>query len=187
MTDTELLTACKTGLGIPTSSTAFDGVITQKLLAVKSYMRSAGVSDVTMSDDVAVGIIVMGVADLWNLGAGEIKFSPAFFTLLTQLSFGDSTLSFVGSILDGATGVSVSVRPVLTFNKRISNYSVNIVNLVTLIPIQSTTSLDISGMILTISPNSDLDSGSNYAIIVNYATAFSGQTLDYKTVSFTTA
>ena len=150
-------------------------------------MRSAGVSDVTMSDDVAIGIIVMGVADLWNLGAGEIKFSPAFFTLLTQLTFGDSTLSFTSNVLTGTTGVAVSVRPVLTFNKRVSSYGVRIVNLATITSVLASISLDITGTVLTIIPNINLDNITNYAVVVDYATAYSGQTLEYKTISFTTA
>lgn len=88
MTDSELLNECKKGLNIQEDSTAFDGVLTQKLLAVKSYMQRAGVSDEMMANDLAVGVVVMGVGDLWNTGGGEIKFSPAFNTLLTQLALG---------------------------------------------------------------------------------------------------
>jgi hypothetical protein len=86
MSDAELLVACKVGLNIPVASTAFDGVLSQKLLAVKGYMKGAGVSDVTLASDTAVGAIVVGVTDLWNIQGGEIKFSPVFHTLLTQLA-----------------------------------------------------------------------------------------------------
>lgn len=82
----ELLTECKKGLGIPESSSDFDGVIQQKIMAVKSFMAGAGVSDTMMEDDLAVGIIVLGVTDLWSMTGGEIKFSSVFFTLLSQLS-----------------------------------------------------------------------------------------------------
>lgn len=189
MTDDELLIECKKGLSIPTSSTGFDGVLMQKLLVVKSFMRSAGVSDVAMLDDAAIGVIVMGVTTIWNLDAGGIKFPPAFYTLLTQLTFGDSTLSFTSNVLDEETGVAVSVWPVLTFNKRLTSYDVSMVNLATLTPnqVSITPALDITGKILTITPSSDLTGSTNYAIVVNSATAFSGQTLDYTTISFTTA
>jgi hypothetical protein len=86
MTNIELLIECKKGLNIPTAATNFDGTLTQKILAVKSYMQGAGVSNVMLEDDLAVGVIVMGVTDLWNLEGGEIKFSPVFNTLLTQLA-----------------------------------------------------------------------------------------------------
>lgn len=82
----DLLESCKIGLDIPVTSTAFDGILSQKLLAVKGYMKGAGVSDIVMASDLAVGVIVLGVADLWNLNSGEVKFSPAFHTLLTQLA-----------------------------------------------------------------------------------------------------
>jgi hypothetical protein len=87
MTNEELLVECKNGLSIQVESTAFDGVLTQKLLAVKSFMKRAGVSEEALEDDLGVGVIVMGVADLWNVEGGEIKFSPAFNTLLSQLAF----------------------------------------------------------------------------------------------------
>lgn len=88
MNNEELLIACKEGLGIQVDSKAFDAVLTQKLLTVKSFVKGAGVSVESMEDDLAVGVIVMGVADLWNIGGGEIKFSTAFNTLLSQLAMG---------------------------------------------------------------------------------------------------
>jgi hypothetical protein len=86
MTNAELLVACKTGLNIPKASTAFDDVLNQKLLAVKGYMTGAGVSATVMESDLAIGVIVMGVADLWEVKSGETKFSPVFHTLVTQLT-----------------------------------------------------------------------------------------------------
>ena len=86
MTDAELLIECKKGLGIQADSTAFDGVLTQKLLAVKGFMTGAGVSAEMMATDLAVGVIVMGVTDLWKVEGGESKFSPAFYTLVSQLA-----------------------------------------------------------------------------------------------------
>jgi hypothetical protein len=88
MTDDELLIECKKGLNIPVESTAFDPTLTQKLLAVKLFMMNAGVSAENIQNDLAVGVIVMGVSDLWELKSGEVKFSPAFFTLVNQLTLG---------------------------------------------------------------------------------------------------
>lgn len=87
MTDQKLIEECKIGLNISTSSTALDGILKQKILAVKSFMKIAGVSEKQMNNDLAVGVIVMGVADLWELEGGEAKFSPAFKTLLSQLTY----------------------------------------------------------------------------------------------------
>lgn len=92
MDTSELLGACKTGLNISLDSTAFDGVLIQKILAVKSFMRNAGVSEVTMEDDLAVGVIVMGVADLWELQGGAAKFSLAFTTMLSQLTYSNEVV-----------------------------------------------------------------------------------------------
>jgi hypothetical protein len=87
MTDEELLAECKKGLDISPSATAFDGTLKQKILAVKSFMKRAGVPEENMNDDLAIGVIVMGVGDLWEIKSGEVKFSPAFTTLLTQLTY----------------------------------------------------------------------------------------------------
>jgi hypothetical protein len=87
MTDEELLNACKSGLGISGDSTAFNSLLTPKIKAIQTYMRSAGVSETALKNDLAVGVIVMGVADLWEMEGGEVKFSPAFFTLLSQLTY----------------------------------------------------------------------------------------------------
>lgn len=88
MTDDELLIECKKGLNIPVESTAFDLMLKQKLLAVKMFMTNAGVAAENMGNDLAVGVLVMGVSDLWELKSGEVKFSPVFFTLVNQLSLG---------------------------------------------------------------------------------------------------
>jgi hypothetical protein len=47
---------------------------------------NAGALASRLDSGLGVGLIVMGVADLWNLQGGEIKFSPAFHTILTQIA-----------------------------------------------------------------------------------------------------
>lgn len=86
MTTSELLIEVKRGLNIPIDSTHFDGVLTQKVLAVKGYAMNAGVCAESLDTDAGVGLVVMGAADLWNLQGGETKFSPAFNVMLTQLA-----------------------------------------------------------------------------------------------------
>lgn len=85
MTDTELLNDVKIGMGIPLSSTAQDSVVMQKLLIVKAFLMGAGVSEIDIYSKVALGAIVCGVTDIWNLEGGNIKFSPLFYTLANQL------------------------------------------------------------------------------------------------------
>ncbi|WP_416149500.1 hypothetical protein ACM26V_00425 [Salipaludibacillus sp. HK11] len=84
----KLIEECKKGLNIPIETTALDGVLRQKLMAVKGYMVGAGVSEEKLDSDLAIGIIAMGVADLWELKSGEVKFSPAFKIMLSQLAMG---------------------------------------------------------------------------------------------------
>jgi hypothetical protein len=82
----DLLKECKIGLGISIESNAFDSLLMQKIKAFQMFMRNAGVAEANMNNDLAVGVIVMGVADLWNSSGGEVKFSPALQTLITQLA-----------------------------------------------------------------------------------------------------
>jgi len=83
MTANERLAAVKTGMGIRT--TAHDTLITQKMNAVYGAMQNAGVTDVLIDSDEGIGVLCVGVTDLWSLTPGEIKFSPAFSMLLEQL------------------------------------------------------------------------------------------------------
>lgn len=87
LTEEDILIECRVGLNMsPEPNEVIDRVIKQKLLAVKGFMKGSGVSDETLNSDSAIGTIVMGVIDLWDLNAGEIKFSPAFFMFVTQLA-----------------------------------------------------------------------------------------------------
>lgn len=83
----KILDACKSGLGISYDSTAFDDLLEQKIKAIQLFMRNAGVKEANLSNDLAIGLIVMGVADLWETQGGEVKFSPAFHSLISQLAY----------------------------------------------------------------------------------------------------
>ena len=84
MTDSDRLTAIKTGLGI--TGNYQDAVITQKIAAVRLYILNAGVSQEQADSELGIACICIGVTDLWNLSGGDIKFSPAFSLLLEQLA-----------------------------------------------------------------------------------------------------
>jgi len=86
MADLALVSACKKALHIPGPVTAFDDRIMQKASLVKGYMKNAGVSDTALNSDMAVGVIALGVTDLWSVESGVGKFSPVFHSLLTQLA-----------------------------------------------------------------------------------------------------
>ena len=83
MTDTELLVKVKIGLGL--TGTATDDTILIKMLAAKQYMTNAGVTIEQIETELGVAALTVGVNDLWNLASGEVKFSPAFDILITQL------------------------------------------------------------------------------------------------------
>lgn len=187
MTDAELLIECKKGLGMPITGTNFDGALTQKLMIVKSFMNGAGVTTDMMADGQAVGIIVVGVTDLWNLKSGDIKFSAVFYTMLAQLAIRSTFLTMVSVPVDGATTISVSVKPTLTFNNMIASYSITLVKTSTLAEIPATITKDITRKILTITPTNNLEAATKYGIVISNVTDDSGRTLKYTVIQFTTA
>ena len=84
MTDVELLAAVKSGLGI--TGTSQDVTLNLYIADVKYYLISAGVKSEIVNSDKSVGAIIRGVADLWNYGAGEGKFSEYFYQRVIQLT-----------------------------------------------------------------------------------------------------
>lgn len=50
---------------------------------VKDYLTSAGAD---VESEAAVGVIARGVADLWNMGAGDGRFSEVFYQRAGQLA-----------------------------------------------------------------------------------------------------
>jgi hypothetical protein len=83
MTDAELLAKVKSGLGLSGDYT--DPTILPKTLAAKQYMLNAGVAIEQLETELGIVTLTVGVNDLWDLTSGEVKFSPAFDILMTQL------------------------------------------------------------------------------------------------------
>lgn len=83
MTDAELLTKIKNGLGI--TGTYQDATLTVYVEEVKAFMKSAGVKTSVINGPAAVGCIMRGVADLWNYGSGNASLSQYFTQRLIQL------------------------------------------------------------------------------------------------------
>jgi len=186
MTDAELLIECKKGLNIAAASTAQDGVLTQKLLAVKAYMANAGVAAEMLATDLAVGVLVLGVTDVWNLECGTVKFSPVFYTLLSQLALASSVITVTGNPADGATEVELDVQPALTFNSRIKQYQVALKTYDAQETVAfSGAELDVTGKILTLTPAAPLAAATKYAICIS-AVSYAGPAREYTVLSFTT-
>ena len=85
MTDLELLEKVKKGLGV--SGTYQDDTLQLYINEVKEFMINAGVTQSTIDGSESVGVIIRGVADLWNYGAGSTELSPYFLQRVTQLAY----------------------------------------------------------------------------------------------------
>lgn len=83
MDDATLLSRVKSGLAV--TGTHTDTILRSKALAVKQLMLNAGVSLDQVETDLGIETLTIGVNDIWNLGSGDVSFSPAFGMLLTQL------------------------------------------------------------------------------------------------------
>lgn len=60
-----------------------DGTIDGYIGEVKAFLIDSGVS----AADITTGVVVRGVSDLWNYGAGDGKFSEYFMQRAAQLAF----------------------------------------------------------------------------------------------------
>lgn len=78
-----MLEKVKTALGI--TSNYQDNILQIYLDEVIAFLTDAGVSTDILSSDEATGIIVRGVADLWNYGSGGTHLSTYFMQRASQL------------------------------------------------------------------------------------------------------
>lgn len=186
MTNEQLLEKVKIGLGVPIASTAQNGTLTQKFLAVKSFMKGAGVSDAMLETDLGIDTIRIGVTDIWNLEAGEIKFSPVFHSFITSLEAESILLTASCNPADGATNIALDVKPVLIFSHRLKTYSVQLyVYDHTDQEVFIDLKLDVTEKVLTIEPGANLSAATKYAIVVS-AVSVKGPQLERTVFSFTT-
>lgn len=79
-----MLESVKTALGI--TGTYQDDLLQIYIDEVIAYLTAAGVSESVINSDAATGIIVRGVADLWNYGSGGTQLSPYFMQRAVQLA-----------------------------------------------------------------------------------------------------
>ncbi len=63
-----------------------DDVLNALIDDTKAYMRSAGISSAIIDSDKAIGCLARGVADQWNMGAADGKFSEIFRERVIQLA-----------------------------------------------------------------------------------------------------
>ena len=79
-----MLDQVKTALGI--TGDFQDALLQIYIDEVVAYLTAAGVSENVITSDVATGVIVRGVADLWNYGSGGTQLSPYFMQRAIQLA-----------------------------------------------------------------------------------------------------
>lgn len=96
MTDAQILTTVKQMLFGSDAGTFRDDLLTAYINEVKDFMRNAGVKESVISSDSAVGIIAIGVSDLWNYQAGGVKLSEYFTQRVIQLTRNDAETSTTG-------------------------------------------------------------------------------------------
>lgn len=77
---TTVLDSVKSALGV--TGNYQDETLQSYIDEVKAFLKDAGVSEANMTS----GVIARGVADLWNYGAGEGKFSSYFIMRASQLA-----------------------------------------------------------------------------------------------------
>ena len=83
LTDNQLLTAVKAGLGM--SGSALDARLLQKVKAAKSFMVNYGIATEEIESDSGIECLCTMVQDLLNATPGETSFSPASLMMLGQL------------------------------------------------------------------------------------------------------
>lgn len=96
MTDAQILTTVKQMLFGTDAGTFRDDLLTAYINEVKDFMKNAGVAESVISSDSAVGIIAIGVSDLWNYQAGGVKLSEYFTQRVIQLTRKDAETSTTG-------------------------------------------------------------------------------------------
>lgn len=88
MTDEELLNEIKKRLSI--TGNFHDELLLSYANDTKDFLISSGLKTETINDRKCIGLISRGVADLWNFGSGDGKFSELFMQRLTQLVVEDN-------------------------------------------------------------------------------------------------
>lgn len=86
MTDAQILTTVKQMLFGTDAGTFRDNLLSAYISEVKDFMKNAGVSETVISSNSAVGVIAIGVSDLWNYQAGGVKLSEYFVQRVIQLT-----------------------------------------------------------------------------------------------------
>ena len=91
MTDEQILTTVKTMLFGSANGMFRDDMLNAYIVEVENFMLNAGVKINVIRSTSSVGVIALGVNDLWNYQAGGVKLSEYFRQRVTQLAYTDET------------------------------------------------------------------------------------------------
>jgi hypothetical protein len=91
MTDAERLATVKQMLFGSDSGSFRDDMLNAYISEVMDFMKNAGVNDSTIQATASVGVIAIGVNDLWNYSAGGVKLSEYFKQRVIQLASNNKT------------------------------------------------------------------------------------------------
>lgn len=80
----DLVSEIKTRLAV--TGNYHDALLAAYAEDVKAFLVDGGVPAEVVESDEAVGCIARGVADLWDYGSGEGKFSPVFLQRAAQMA-----------------------------------------------------------------------------------------------------
>ena len=130
MTDTELLSKVKIGLGI--TGAYQDDTLMTYIHEVKNFLIDAGVSIDVLNSSVSVGVIIRGVSDLWNYGMGTAELSTYFIQrkfklkyinhVLGELKLESSPGINIGTTRINITGGNSEALYRYNFNVKLPNY-----------------------------------------------------------------
>lgn len=90
MTDAQILTVVKQMLFGTDAGTFRDDLLNAYIVEVKDFMRAAGVNESVIVSNNSVGVIALGVSDLWNYQSGGVKLSEYFKQRVIQLTRTDA-------------------------------------------------------------------------------------------------
>lgn len=114
-----------------------------------------------------------------------------WFDAVQQPSAGTpSAFSVTPVPADGATGVVISANLTLTFTNALAGgreAGITLINLDTQAPVAVTRTINAARTIVTLNPNSNLGSSTDYAIIIHDVVDIHGQALTDAVINFTTA
>lgn len=112
--------------------------------------------------------------------------SDWFSTVQTPETSAIEALTVTSNPENNATGVAAAVKPALTFNNTIADYS-GVMLLGNSGIAAATVTADASGKVLTVAPAAALTAGATYSIVLSGVTDIYGQKLANQTVTFTVA